>query len=84
MNDTFLLRINYRNAASLHKITATVESVEGAKIKRLNFRSKGKSFVGIIAFEVSRLIDFERIIVLIRRNRDISEVERVSDLTLCS
>jgi hypothetical protein len=83
MNDIFLLRINYRNAVSLHKITSTVESVEGAKIKHLTFKSKGKIFVGIIAFEVSRLIDFEKILILIRRNGDISQVERVSDMTLC-
>jgi hypothetical protein len=83
MNDVFLLRIIYRDAVSLHKITSTVESVNGAKIKRLDFRSKGKIFVGIIAFEVSRLIDFEHIMLLIRRNRDISRVERVADMDLC-
>ncbi|NIJ55083.1 hypothetical protein [Dyadobacter arcticus] len=83
MKDTFLLKIIYRNAVSLHKITSVVESVKGAKIKHLNFISRGKTFVGIIAFEVTQLIDFEQIIVLIRRNGDISEIERVSDPTLC-
>jgi hypothetical protein len=83
MKDTFLLRIIYRNAISLHKITSIVESVKGAKIKHLNFIHKGKAFVGVIAFEVSQLIDFEQIIVLIRRNGDISQVERVSADTLC-
>ena len=83
MNDIFLLRIIYRDAVSLHKITSTVESVNGARIKRLDFRSKGKKFVGIIAFEVSRLIDFEHIMLLIRRNSNIYKVERVADMTIC-
>ncbi|MCE6987565.1 ACT domain-containing protein [Dyadobacter sp. CY323] len=83
MKDTFLLRIIYRNAISLHKITTIVESVKGAKIKHLNFINKGKTFVGVIAFEVSQLIDFEQIIVLIRRNGDISQVERISEDALC-
>ena len=83
MKDTFLLRIIYRNAISLHKITSIVESVKGAKIKHLKFINKGKTFVGVIAFEVSQLIDFEQIIVLIRRNGDISQVERISEESLC-
>lgn len=83
MGKTFFLRIIYRNAVSLHKITSSVESVKGAKIRHLNFISKGKSFVGVIAFEASQLIDFEKIMMLIRRNRDISEVERIMDGSLC-
>jgi uncharacterized protein with ACT and thioredoxin-like domain len=83
MKDTFLLRIIYSNAISLHKITSIVESVKGARIRHLNFISKGKNFVGVIAFEVSQLIDFEQIIVLIRSSGDISKVERISDTTLC-
>lgn len=50
MGKTFFLRIIYRNAGNLHKITSSVESVNGAKIRHLNFISKGKSFVGVIAF----------------------------------
>ncbi len=37
MSKTFFLRIIYRNAVSLRKITSSVESVKGAKIKHLNF-----------------------------------------------
>jgi hypothetical protein len=83
MSNTFFLRIIYRNAVSLHKITSIVESVKGAKIKHLKFISKGRSFVGVIAFEASQLIDFEHIIHLIRRNRDISEVQEITDASLC-
>jgi hypothetical protein len=83
MSNTFFLRVIYRNAVSLHKITTIVESVKGAKIRHLNFISKGKSFVGVIAFEASQLIDFEQIMALMRRNRDISEVERIMDGSLC-
>jgi hypothetical protein len=83
MSKTFFLRIIYRNAGNLHKITSSVESVNGAKIRHLNFISKGKSFVGVIAFEASQLIDFEKIMTLIRRNRDIAEVERIMDSSLC-
>jgi hypothetical protein len=83
MSNTFFLRIIYRNAVSLHKITSIVESVKGAKIRHLNFISKGKNFVGVIAFEASQMMDFEQIMVLIRRNRDISEVERIMDGSLC-
>ncbi|TLV03599.1 hypothetical protein [Dyadobacter luticola] len=82
MKNIFLLRIIYRNAVSLHKITTIVESVKGAKIKHLNFDHSGKSFVGIIAFEVTQMIDFEQIVVLIRRNGDISQVERVPSTAL--
>lgn len=83
MGKTFFLRIIYRNAVSLHKITSSVESVNGAKIRHLSFISKGKKFVGIIAFEASQLIDFEKILTLIRRNGDISEVERIMDASMC-
>lgn len=83
MSNTFFLRIIYRNAVSLHKITSIVESVKGARIRHLNFISKGKNFVGVIVFEASQVMDFERIMALIRRNRDISEVERITDCQLC-
>ena len=79
MSKVFFLKIIYRNAVSLHKITSIVESVKGAKIKHLNFISKGKQFIGIIAFEAIQLIDFERIMKLIRGNKDISEVQEITD-----
>jgi len=79
MSKIFFLKIIYRNAVSLHKITSIVESVKGAKIKHLNFISKGREFIGVIAFEASQLVDFEQIFNLIRRNRDISEVEQITD-----
>jgi hypothetical protein len=82
MKDTFRLRIIYRNALSLHKITSIVESVKGARIRHLSFISKGKIFVGTIAFEAAQLVDFEQIIILIRRNGDISEIERISEQAL--
>lgn len=83
MSKVFFLKIIYRNAVSLHKITSIVESVKGAKIKHLNFISKGKQFIGVIAFEAIQLIDFERIMKLIRGNKDISEVEEITDACLC-
>ena len=83
MGNTFFLRISYRNTVNLYNITSIVESVKGTRIRHLNFKGKGKSFVGVIAFEVSRLIDFERIMMLIRRNRDISEVHQIGDASLC-
>ncbi|MCE7065903.1 hypothetical protein [Dyadobacter sp. CY326] len=83
MSKLFFLKIIYRNAVSLHKITSIVESVKGAKIKHLNFISKGRQFVGVIAFEASQLIDFEYILRLIKGNRDISEVEEITDMSLC-
>ena len=83
MSKVFFLKIIYRNAVSLHKITSIVESVKGAKIKHLNFISKGKQFIGVIAFEAIQLIDFERIMQLIRGNKDISEVEEITDACLC-
>ena len=83
MSKVFFLKIIYRNAVSLHKITSIVESVKGAKIKHLNFISKGKQFIGVIAFEAIQLIDFERIMRLIRGNKDISEVEEITDACLC-
>ena len=83
MSKIFFLKIIYKNAVSLHKITSTVESVNGAKIKHLNFISKGKSFVGVIAFEATQMIDFERIFKRIRRNRNISDVEQIMDASFC-
>jgi hypothetical protein len=83
MGKIFFLKIIYRNAVSLHKITSIVESVKGVRIKHLNFISKGREFVGVIAFEASQLIDFEQILSLIRRNHDISDVEEITDMTLC-
>ncbi|SKB74970.1 hypothetical protein [Dyadobacter psychrophilus] len=83
MSKIFFLRIIYRNAVSLHKITSIVESVKGAKIKHLNFISKGREFVGVIAFEASQLIDFEQIYNMIRGNTDISEVEQITDASFC-
>ncbi|MCF0048854.1 hypothetical protein LXM25_02220 [Dyadobacter sp. LJ53] len=83
MSKIFFLKIIYRNAVNLHKITSIVESVKGARIKHLNFISKGKEFVGVIAFEASQLIDFERIFALIRTNRDISDVEQITDASVC-
>ena len=83
MSKIFFLKIIYKNAVSLHKITSTVESVNGAKIKHLNFISKGKSFVGVIAFEATQMIDFERIFKRIRRNRNISDVEQIMDTSFC-
>ncbi len=83
MSKVFFLKIIYRNAVSLHKITSIVESVKGTRIKHLNFISKGREFVGVIAFEASQLIDFERIIDLIRGNRDIEEVQEITDMSLC-
>jgi uncharacterized protein with ACT and thioredoxin-like domain len=79
MSNTFFLRIIYRNSVSLHKITSIVESVKGANIIHLKFIRKGKKFVGAIAFEASQLIDFEHILHLIRRNRDIAEVQEITD-----
>ncbi|MCF0041700.1 hypothetical protein [Dyadobacter fanqingshengii] len=83
MSKIFFLKIIYRNAVSLHKITSIVESVKGAKIKHLNFISKGREFVGVIAFEASQLIDFEQIFNLIRGSHDISEVEQITDTGFC-
>jgi hypothetical protein len=83
MSKLFFLKIIYRNAVSLHKITSIVESVKGARIKHLNFISKGRQFVGVIAFEASQLIDFEQIFDLIRKNRDIFEVQQITDASLC-
>lgn len=83
MSKIFFLKIIYRNAVSLHKITSIVESVKGAKIKHINFISKGREFVGVIAFEASQMIDFERIFNLIRGNQDISEVEQITDVSFC-
>ncbi|MCF0062307.1 hypothetical protein MUK70_02870 [Dyadobacter chenwenxiniae] len=83
MSKIFFLKIIYRNAVNLHKITSIVESVKGARIKHLNFISKGREFVGVIAFEASQLIDFERIFALIRTNRDISDVEQITDASFC-
>ncbi|MCE7070430.1 MULTISPECIES: hypothetical protein [Dyadobacter] len=83
MSKIFFLKIIYRSAVSLHKITSIVESFNGARIKHLNFISKGRVFVGVIAFEASQLIDFERILNLIKRNRDISEVEQITEASLC-
>jgi len=83
MSKIFFLKIIYRNAVSLHKITSIVESVKGARIKHLNFISKGREFIGVIAFEASQLVDFEQIFNLIRGNTDISEVEQITDASLC-
>lgn len=83
MSKIFFLKIIYRNAVSLHKITSIVESVKGARIKHLNFISKGREFIGVIAFEASQLVDFEQIFNLIRGNLDISEVEQITDASLC-
>ena len=83
MSKIFFLKIIYRSAVSLHKITSIVESVKGAKIKHLNFISKGREFVGVIAFEASQLIDFEQIFNMIRGNTDISEVEQITDASFC-
>ena len=83
MSKLFFLKIIYRNAISLHKITSIVESVKGAKIKHLNFISKGRQFVGVIAFEASQKIDFQHILNLMKGNRDISEVEEITDTSLC-
>jgi hypothetical protein len=83
MAKTLLFRIIYKRNVNLHKITNAVESVQGARIRRLNLISKGKKVVGTIAVEVSQLIDFDQIMLRIRKNRGISMIERISDVS-CS
>jgi len=83
MSKTFLLRIIYRNGTSLHNITSAVESVKGVRIQRLNFINKGKDFVGTIAVEAANLIDFDRVITLVRLDKSISKVEGFSEGTFC-
>ncbi|QRR00975.1 hypothetical protein [Dyadobacter sandarakinus] len=78
MKDIFLLRVIYRNGLSLYNITTTVESVNGAKIQHLNLISKGRDFVGTISVEVANILDFDQIVRLIKRNQDISRVEKVT------
>lgn len=77
MEKTYQIKITYKKNLSLHKITSLIESVKGVKIRRLNFISKGKNFVGILAVEVSQLIQLESVIDLIRANRDVSIVEKL-------
>lgn len=77
MKNTYQIRIAYRKNLSLHKITSLIESVKGVKIKHLNLIIKGKNFVGILALEVSQLIDLDSVVALIRTNRQVSNVEKI-------
>jgi hypothetical protein len=83
MGTTFLFRIVYRSGVTPHAITSTVESVEGVRIQRLTLVSKGKNFVGTIAIEVSRLMDFAQVMSRIRKSRGISKVEQLNGSYCC-
>jgi len=78
MNNTYLIKIAYRKNLSLHKITSLIESVKGVKIKHLNLIIKGKNFVGVLALEVSQLIDLDAVVTLVRSNREVSNVEKLN------
>lgn len=77
MENTYQIKIAYRKNLSLHKITSLIESVKGVKIKHLNLIVKGKNFVGILAVEVSQLIDLDAVVALIRSNVQVSNVEKI-------
>ena len=77
MKNTYQIKIAYRNSLSLYKITSLIESVKGVKIKHLNLISKGKDFVGVLAVEVSHLIELDSVVRLIQSNREVSAVEKV-------
>ncbi|MBE9465093.1 hypothetical protein ACFP1I_16240 [Dyadobacter subterraneus] len=78
MKNTYQIKISYRKNLSLHKITSLIESVKGVRIKQLNLISKGKSFVGVLALEVTQMIDLDSVVALIRSTRDVSNVEKVN------
>ena len=78
MKNTYLIKIAYRKNLSLHKITSLIESVKGVKIKHLNLIIKGKNFVGVLALEVSQLIDLDAVVTLVRSNREVSNVEKLN------
>ena len=78
MKNTYLIKIAYRKNLSLHKITSLIESVKGVKIKHLNLIIKGKNFVGVLALEVSQLIDLDAVVILVRSNREVSNVEKLN------
>ena len=78
MKNTYLIKIAYRKNLSLHKITSLIESVKGVKIKHLNLIIKGKNFVGVLALEVSQLVDLDAVVTLIRSNREVSSVEKAN------
>jgi uncharacterized protein with ACT and thioredoxin-like domain len=82
MKNTYQIKIAYRKNLSLHKITSLIESVKGVKIKHLNLIIKGKNFVGILALEVSQLIDLDSVVTLIRSNRQVSNVEKINSTFL--
>ncbi|MCF0058386.1 ACT domain-containing protein [Dyadobacter sp. CY356] len=82
MKATYQIKIAYRKNLSLHKITSLIESVKGVKIKHLNLISKGKSFVGVLALEVSQIVDLDSVVTLIRKNRDVSNVEKINPVHL--
>jgi uncharacterized protein with ACT and thioredoxin-like domain len=82
MRNTYQIKIAYRKNFSLHKITSLIESVKGVKIKHLNLIVEGKNFVGILALEVSQLIDLDSVVALIRSNREVSNVEKINSTYL--
>lgn len=78
MKNTYQIKIAYRKGLSLHKITSLIESVKGVKIKHLNLIVKGKNFVGVLALEVSQIMDLDSVVALMRKNRDVATVEKIN------
>ncbi len=71
MNNTYQLKLSYPKTISLHIITSLVESVNGVRIQRLNFISKGKDVAGTVIFEASDLFKFNSVVRLIRSRHEV-------------
>lgn len=78
MNDIVFLRITYSNALSLHRITTTIESVEGLRISNLNFVGTGNLFVGVVTLTTSEKTNIPSLIHKIRTEKDVKKVEKVT------
>ncbi|SEJ02285.1 hypothetical protein SAMN04487995_3078 [Dyadobacter koreensis] len=72
--NTHQLNIIYPHQVNLYKITSTVESVNGARIKYLNFRLTGKDFVGTLVVETSDKSGLKAIIKRMRATKVLASV----------
>ncbi|MCF0055307.1 hypothetical protein [Dyadobacter sp. CY356] len=74
---THQLNIIYPHQVNLYKITSMVESVNGARIKYLNFKLTGKDLVGTLIIETSDNTGLKAIVKRMRAYKVLASVIKI-------
>jgi hypothetical protein len=83
MEDSYQLKLTYPKTYSLHRLTSLVESVDGVRIRHLNFISFGWKLTGDLAFEAAERDAYDLVIDLLRSSHEIF-IEKNTEIAIAA